>query len=72
MMNRKLVETLEGKIAEAVALTLKKVGPARLPAAPSPQLIHLMAKAAVTVYEAAAHEVENQAALVDSSQEEEE
>lgn len=71
MMNRKLVETLEGKIADAVGTSLKRVGPARLPVEPSAQLVHLMAKAAVSVYEAAAHEFESRAALIEASHEEE-
>ncbi len=50
---RKLEEKLEDAIAEVIAgMSLKK-----LPLLPSQQTTHLMAKAAVTVYEAA---VENQ------------
>ena len=42
---------------EAIAGVLARLGPRRLPLLPSQQTIHLMAKAAVAVYESA---VENQ------------
>jgi hypothetical protein len=49
----KTVEKLEGKIEEAIAETIVKMGLRRLPLLPSRPTIHLMAKAAVAVYEAA-------------------
>ena len=45
---RKLEEEIEDAIAEVIGVGLKK-----LPLQPSRQTMHLMAKAAVTVYEAA-------------------
>ena len=52
-MDPKTVEKLEGKIEEAVAEIIVKMGLRRLPLLPSRHTIHLMAKAAVAVYEAA-------------------
>ena len=56
-MDPKAVEKLEGKIEEAISEVIVKMGLKRLPLLPSRQTMHLMAKAAVTVYQAA---VENQ------------
>jgi hypothetical protein len=56
-MDPKIVEKLEGRIEEAVAEIIVKMGVKRLPLLPSRHTMHLMAKAAVAVYEAA---VENQ------------
>ena len=56
-MDQKTVEKLEGMIEEAIAEILVKMGLKKLPLLPARQTMHLMAKAAVTVYEAA---VENQ------------
>lgn len=56
-MEPKTVEKLEEKIEEAVAEIIAKMGIKKLPLLPSGHTMHLMAKAAVTVYEAA---VENQ------------
>ncbi len=56
-MDPKTVENLEGKIEAAVAEVVGKMGLKKLPLLPDRRTIHLMAKAAVTVYEAA---VENQ------------
>lgn len=53
----KIVEKLEEKIEEAIADIMSKMGSRKLPLIPSSHTQHLMAKAAVTVYEAA---VENQ------------
>ena len=50
-------EMLEEKIEEAIATTIVKMGLKKLPLLPTPHTMHLMAKAAVTVCEAA---VENQ------------
>ena len=52
-MDPKTVEKLEGKIEEAIAETIVKLGLKRLPLLPTRQTMHLMAKAAVAVYEAA-------------------
>jgi hypothetical protein len=56
-MGRKTVEKLEQKIEEAIAEIVVKMGLKKLPLLPTRHTMHLMAKAAVTVYEAA---VENQ------------
>jgi hypothetical protein len=53
----KIVEKLEENIEEAIAAIMSKMGSSKLPLMPSGHTLHLMAKAAVTVYEAA---VENQ------------
>ena len=56
-MDPKTVEKLEEKLKEAIAEVVMKLGLKKLPLLPSDRTMHLMAKAAVTVYEAA---VENQ------------
>jgi hypothetical protein len=57
-MDQKIVEKLEGKIEEAIAeIIVVKMGLKKLPLLPARHTMHLMAKAAITVYEAA---VENQ------------
>jgi hypothetical protein len=56
-MEHKTVEKLEEKFEEAFAEIIMKMGLKKLPLLPDCRTIHLMAKAAVTVYEAA---VENQ------------
>ena len=56
-MDQKTVEKLEEKIEEAIAEIIVKMGLKKLPLLPARHTMHLMAKAAVTVYEAA---VENQ------------
>ncbi len=54
-IDQKLFEKLEGKIEEAIAeIIVLKMGHKKLPLLPACHTIHLMAKAAVTVYEAAA------------------
>ena len=57
-MNPKTVDTLEQKIEESIAEVIAKLGLKKLPLLPSQRTMHLMAKAAVTGYEAA---VENDA-----------
>jgi hypothetical protein len=52
-MDPKNVERLEDRIEEAIAEILVKMGVKRLPLLPSRHTTHLMAKAAVAVYEAA-------------------
>jgi hypothetical protein len=51
-MDPKTVEKLEGKIEEAIAEIIVKMGLKKLPLLPSRDTMHLMAKA-VAVYEAA-------------------
>jgi hypothetical protein len=52
-MDPKTVEKLEGKIEEAIAEVIVKMGLKKLPLLQSRHTMHLMAKAAVAVYEAA-------------------
>jgi hypothetical protein len=52
-MDQKTVEKLELKIEEAMIEIIVKMGLKKLPLLPSHQTLHLMAKAAVAVYEAA-------------------
>jgi hypothetical protein len=52
-MDPKTVEKLEAKIEEAIAEVIVQLGLKRLPVLPARRTMHLMAKAAVTVYEAA-------------------
>jgi hypothetical protein len=56
-MDQKTVEKLEGKIEEAIAEIIVKMGLKKLPLLPARHTMHLMAQATVTVYEAT---VENQ------------
>lgn len=56
-MNPKIVETLEARIEEAITEVVMKLGRKKLPMVSDRRIMHLMAKAAVTVYEAA---VENE------------
>jgi len=51
-MDPKTVEQLEARIEEAIAEVIKKMGRKRLPRLPSRHTFHMMAKAAVAVYEA--------------------
>lgn len=57
-MDHKIVEKLEHEIEDAIAEIIKHLGPNKLPLKPSPRTMHLMAKAAVTVYEAAVENCE--------------
>jgi hypothetical protein len=57
-MDHKIVEKLESEIEDAIAEIVKQLGPNKLPLKPSPRTMHLMAKAAVTVYEAAVENCE--------------
>lgn len=52
-MDPKTVEKLEEKIEEAIAEVIVKMGLKKLPLLPAHHTMHLMAKAAVTAYEAA-------------------
>ncbi|TWU44158.1 hypothetical protein Q31b_16940 [Novipirellula aureliae] len=62
-MEQKVVRKLENEIEDAIADVIVGMGLKRLPLLPSKQTMHLMAKAAVTVYETA---VEN--AIGDSNE----
>ncbi len=52
-MDQRTVRKLERELEEAVVEAMRQMGPRDLPWLPSQQTMHLMAKAAVTVYEAA-------------------
>ena len=52
-MEQKSVSALERRIEKAVAEVIMKMGLKQLPLLPSQQTMHLMAKAAASVYEAA-------------------
>ncbi len=56
-MDHKAVEKLESNIEDAIAQVIISMGLKKLPLLPARHTMHLMAKAAATVYEAA---VENQ------------
>ena len=51
-MDPKTRRKLEGKIEEAIAEIIVKMGLKKLPLLPARHTMHLMAKAAVAVYEA--------------------
>ena len=57
-MDHKIVEKLEREIEDAIAEIIRQLGPNKLPLKPSPRTMHLMAKAAVTVYESAVENCE--------------
>ncbi|QEG00168.1 hypothetical protein Mal15_42370 [Stieleria maiorica] len=52
-MDQKIVKKLERDFQKAIAQVIMEMGLKRLPLLPSHQTMHLMAKAAVTVYETA-------------------
>ncbi|WP_182870550.1 hypothetical protein [Stieleria mannarensis] len=52
-MDQKVVKKLERDFQKAIAQVIMEMGLKRLPLLPSHQTMHLMAKAAVTVYETA-------------------
>ena len=52
-MDQQAVSMLERKTEKAIGEVIVKIGSKRLPLPPSQQTTHLMAKAAVAVYEAA-------------------
>jgi hypothetical protein len=56
-MEQPIVRKLEQELEEAIAGVVTRMGLKNVPLLPSQQTFHLMAKAAVTVYETA---VENQ------------
>ena len=51
-MDHKTVKHLEGELEQAIAEVIMRMRLKRLPLLPSHRTIHLMAKAAVAVYEA--------------------
>ena len=53
-MDPDLVDRLEQELEQAIGTAIGRLGAKRLPHLPSPHLLHMMAKAAVTVYEAVA------------------
>jgi len=57
-MDNKIVDKLEHEIEEAIVDVICRLGLRRLPLLPSHRTMHLMAKAAVTVYEAAVESAE--------------
>jgi hypothetical protein len=57
-MDHKTVQKLEGEIEQAIAEVLVRMGLKRLPLLPARRTMHLMAKAAVAVYEGAANELQ--------------
>ena len=57
-MDQKTVEKLESELEDAIAEIIKRFGPNKLPLKPSPRTMHLMAKAAVAVYESAVENCE--------------
>ena len=52
-VDQQAVEKFESKIEDAIVEVILKAGLKKLPLLPSRRTIHLMAKAAVTVYESA-------------------
>jgi DNA-directed RNA polymerase beta' subunit len=52
-INHDVVEMLEERIEEAIAEALRSLRAKKLPIKPGREIVHLMAKGAVTVYEAA-------------------
>jgi hypothetical protein len=57
-MDHKTVKRLEDDIEQAIAEVIIRLGLKRLPLLPSRRTMHLMAKAAVAVYEGAANELQ--------------
>jgi hypothetical protein len=57
-MDEKTVRKLENRIEKAVLEMISDMGPKRLPLLPSQLTMHLMAKAAVAVYEAAVESID--------------
>lgn len=52
-MDQRLVAGLEREVEKAISHVIREMGLTRLPILPSQRTMHLMAKAAVSVYEAA-------------------
>lgn len=52
-MEPKVVRKLEQELEDAIAEVIVRMGPRQLPLLPTRHTMHLMAKAAVTVFEAA-------------------
>jgi len=59
-MEHRIVKRLEGEIGEVIkGVVARHLKPPRLPLLPSHRTIHMMAKAAVSVYEAVAESFTN-------------
>jgi len=68
-MDHKIVEKLEREIEEAIrGVVGRHRKPPRLPLLPSHHTIHLMAKAAVAVYEAAAESLDEERPMGEPSE----
>ena len=52
-LDAKTIDKLEAKLSQAIASCVLEMGLKRLPLLPNQDILHLMAKAAVTAYEAA-------------------
>ncbi len=57
-MDNKTVQKLEDDIEQAIAEVIMRMGLKRLPLLPSRRTMHLMAKAAVAVYEGVVNELQ--------------
>ena len=58
-LDKRTVGTLENRIQHAIVEIILEMGLKRLPLLPSSHTMHLMSKAAVTVYEAAIENMDN-------------
>jgi MinD-like ATPase involved in chromosome partitioning or flagellar assembly len=67
-MDEKTVRKLEWQLEKAIAEVILDMGMRKLPLLPSQPTMHLMAKAAVSVYEAAAENHRDADTLPESSQ----
>ncbi|MFM7977464.1 MAG: hypothetical protein ACKN82_17105 [Pirellula sp.] len=67
-MDRRTVSKLEQEILEAIFKIVIKMGLKKLPLLPSHQTVHLMAKAAVAVYEAAVENSQSRESSQDAQQ----
>lgn len=59
-MDEKTVRLLERELEDAIAQTIVRMGLKKLPLLPARRTMHLMAKAAVAVYEAVVDEDQRQ------------
>jgi hypothetical protein len=59
-MDEKTVHSLERELEDAIAQTIVRMGLKKLPLLPARRTMHLMAKAAVAVYEAVVDEDQRQ------------
>ena len=61
MLDKKSVERLEDRLEEAIEAAMQSLGGKKLPLIPSRETVHLMAKAATAVYEAAVENADPEA-----------